>query len=508
MIIIRQSKNSRNYMIANNLQLNHITEYFRQYFNHGSVIDLEMRLTDLGFESLDYIALGTYIFKTLNQWIDVTKINNETRIADLPFCLISIPQEKNAHHHVKLDKIRQHAYTYELNNKYTPISAYKIHYLALKPGINLSLLEHAIRETLDNHYLLNSKLVKGLDGYYFEPSSKQVTIYFKSSFFFPKRDLTKLITTVYSDRLASIYLNKKGKNFYLIIAYHHIIIDGWSKALIQEEIFRRYANQYIKPLKNKLQEKRALNNIYNASLNESVNLEALKKILNSTKNPQEYFELTYLFSNALEYSASNIILTEHQLNKYAKAHTIQKCPYSTLIVFLVYEMLRKISGSDKLALYISLSNRFLPIPEICDLITDISQGLPLLLNKERINSSELAQQITETLKIYFKNMSYAAINQILLDNDTFLNRYISPFHQPYFLMLTYVNDISKGLYGTKSILNNYIQWSNSKTLLYPYGKYIFFHIEHIKNNLVINIHSSASKGVHAKFLKYISSNFI
>ena len=95
---------------------NKITNYFHRYFQNGSV-NMEARLVDLGFESIDYLAFGAFLIKTMNKWFDITKVNKQTRICDIHSYLQDIHLEKTKYIDVKLDKVQQHAYASQLHNK-------------------------------------------------------------------------------------------------------------------------------------------------------------------------------------------------------------------------------------------------------------------------------------------------------------------------------------------------------------------------------------------------------
>lgn len=486
-------------MILTTIQLNELFNYFLRYFTDETLFNTKKRLIDLGFESLDYLELGAFILKNLKQWLDISQINKETKICDLPFYLIDPPKIKCKSNHVKLLKIKQQFYKYQFQDPNSLDITFSTNYYGLKSDINLSLLEDKIRETLDNHYLLNTRLMKQLDDYYFIPTEQQESIYIKSSFFSKEN---KFIVTVHSHRLVNIYLYKKNKIAYLIIAFHHAVMDGWSRQVILEEIFRRYSGQHNTPPKDKALEIAALNNIYDISLTTRCNIQELKKLLNSIKNPKQFFEVDYLFYGPIEHNSDVVLITEQELEQYTG---LNHFPYSTLVFLFIYTILNKISGHDKFAIHTSLSDRLLPIPEICDLIGDLTRGLPILLDKKEYNAYQFAHEINETLRIYFQHMPHSVTDRILLDGDTFLNRYLSPFHQPYYLLLTYINDISKTLYKSPSIINKYIDWPNSRGFVSQQSKNIFFVVEHYDNNLVLYIHTSAARGVHTKIMNYISN---
>lgn len=482
-----------------------ITNYFQRYFKND-LVDTEVRLVDLGFESMDYIELASFLLETMHKWLDISKINNATKISDIFACLLTVQEEETNKKRVKLDKIQQNAYSYEFHHNHPEAVTYIIHYLNLQESIDIPKLEEAIRKTLDNHYLLNSKLTREIDDYYFDPAPKQSSIYFKGSVFFPERDIVKLRVTIHAERLVNIYLQRKKKQYYLIIAFHHIAMDGWSNKIILEEIFRRYADLYPKKQKNPQAEIQALNRTYHASLNEPSNPEELKKIFNAI-DPEQFYQLDHLFYGTLQFNSSCLVVTTKQMKQYADKNHMNGVPLNVIITVLLYNLLCKVSGSDKLTLYTSLSNRFLPIPGIRELVTNLATGLPLFLEQAQLTPKQFAETINETLKIYFKHMSYGAITRILLEGKTLLNQYISPYHQPYYLMLTYMDDMNRTMYGNDSIVNHYIHWPKSKTYICTLGRLIFFHVEHLNDNLVINIHSSAAKGVHTRLLHQLKTIF-
>ena len=482
-----------------------ITHYFQRYFKGGAV-DTEVRLINLGFESIDYIELASFLLKTTHKWLDISKIDNHTKISDINNCLSHVHFDSVNNETVILDKFQQFCFSSELKNKHPDIDAFVLHYLYLKESINIPRLEHAIKETLNNHFILNSKLTRTLDGYSFEHTSKQPDLYFKGSIFFPKRDISKLRITVHCDRLVNIYLQRKRNQYYLIIAFHHIAMDGWSNKIVLEEIFRRYAGLYKKRQNNRLAEIQALNRTYTASINESSNTEELNKIFNSI-NPKSYFELDHLFYEPVQSNSSSIVITVQQIKQYAAANSINGFSVIVIIICLLYDLLAKVAGVDKLALYTSLSNRYLPIPGISELITNLVTGYPIFLDQAQYKPHQFATKISETLNTYFKHMSYGAITRALMERNTILNQYISPYHQPYYLMLTYINDPSRINYGSNSIINNYICWPKSKTYIDIFGKTVIFYIEQLNDSLIINIFSSATKGVHTRLLHQLQTIF-
>ncbi|AHE68151.1 hypothetical protein Loa_02614 [Legionella oakridgensis ATCC 33761 = DSM 21215] len=70
-----------------------ITNYFQRYFKND-LVDTEVRLVDLGFESMDYIELASFLLETMHKWLDISKINNATKISDIFACLLTVQEEE------------------------------------------------------------------------------------------------------------------------------------------------------------------------------------------------------------------------------------------------------------------------------------------------------------------------------------------------------------------------------------------------------------------------------
>ena len=70
-----------------------ITTYFQPFFKDRPV-NFEAKLSDLGFESLDYIELAAFFLKKTNNWIDISQLNNHSKISSLSSYLINSNIEK------------------------------------------------------------------------------------------------------------------------------------------------------------------------------------------------------------------------------------------------------------------------------------------------------------------------------------------------------------------------------------------------------------------------------
>ena len=261
-------------------------------------------------------------------------------------CLISLePPSLSTEKMVKIDPLQKQGYDLQFKNKNTPFVSYIIHFLCLKKEIEIPKLQQAIKDTLNNHFLLNSKIVTEDDEFFFKEAAPQRNFIFKGSYFFPKKNISKLIITVYSKRLVNIFLYKKKGNYYLIISFHHIAVDGWSHKIIQEEIFRRYADLHPFPNKNLLEEITALNHIHAISVDQKSNTNELKGIYKDIV-PEEYSRINHLFNKKNEAHSYCFLLKRADVDQYARAHHIDDLPYSVILLFMFYHMARR--GSQKI----------------------------------------------------------------------------------------------------------------------------------------------------------------
>jgi hypothetical protein len=466
-------------------------------------IHLGMQLKELGFESIDYIQLATYLFNETNKWVDISKIDEEMSLSSLGSCLADTkPCSVNLTETIKLDRLKARGYAAQINGEENNRVSYVVHFLALQEHVDLNRLKSAIIDTLNNHFILNSKLTCVMNEYYLTAAEQQSDIWFKGSFLFPKKDLDSLAITVHSPRLANIYLQKKKGHCFLIISFHHIIMDGWSHKLVQEEIFRRYAGLPVE--QNTInQDFISLSNIYPASMNEPSNTNELKAVFNAIK-PGHYRNIDCLFEEKLETKYCNLVISKEEMDDYAQRNNIQDYPYSTIFSFMMYDMIKQLSGQDKLLLYISLSNRFLPIPGVVELVGNMVTGLPLFLHKNQMSSQDFAGHIDKILQLYFKHMSYGAVVRLLMEGDALLNKYISPFTAPYYILLTFTNNVTKMVYEEDPITGNYVHWNKSKCYLHDKNKRLFCDVHDMGSAFYVHFHSRMKKGIHHSML----SNFL
>ncbi|KTD60704.1 condensation domain-containing protein [Legionella shakespearei] len=479
-----------------------IVEYLQLHCKNQE-IHLGMQLKELGFESIDYIQFATYLFNETKQWLDISKLDEEKPLSALGSCLSDTnPCAVNLKESIKLDRLKARGYAAQINGEESNRVSYVVHFLALQEHVDLNRLKSAIIDTLNNHFILNSKLTCVNDEYYLIAAERQSDIWFKGSFFFPKKDINSLAITVHSPRLANIYLQKKKGHSFLIISFHHIIMDGWSHKLVQEEIFRRYAGLPVEQ-NNISKDFISLNNIYPVSMNEPSNTKELKAVFNAIK-PGHYRNFDCLFEKKTETKYCNLVISKEEMDDYAEKNNIQGYPYSTIFSFMMYHMVRQLSGHDKLLLYISLSNRFLPIPGVVELVGNMVTGLPLFLDENQMSSQDFAAHIDKLLQLYFKHMSYGAVVRLLMEGDALLNKYISPFTTPYYILLTFTNNVTKMVYKEDPITGNYVYWNKSKCYLHDKNKRLFCDVHDMGSEFYVHFHTRMKKGMYHSML----SNFL
>lgn len=485
-----------------------ILYYFQRFFAESPVY-IDARLIDLGLSSIDYIELAAFLLKTTKKWLDISRINDNSKISDIELYLLNLEVDKQSNKKMlRLDEFQRYAYRGQLNDEHSNFNTYIIHYLPLKSEINLPKLYNAIKDTLDNHFILNSKLIRLIDDYYFVNTNKQTEFIFKGSFLFPQRDLARLIVRVQSNRLVNIYVQRKKNNHYLIISFHHIALDGWSYKIVQEEIFRRYAGCHHLNRKNLTQDIASLNKMHSASLSEKSNTDELKSIF-APINPYNYGHLRPLFYGKLQTNYHCFVLPKEEMNNYKQKNNIMSNPSVVVIAFMLHQMIYQVFRVNKFIIDISFSNRYLPIPGITELVANLVTGMPLFLDNTKLEPQQFAAKINETLKIYFKHMSYGAITRILLENNTLLNEFISPYQRPFRVILSYTNNTSKITYGNDSITGHYINFN--KQICYvnlKEARTLLIDLQDMGEEFHLHLHSSMVKGAHFSMIdKFLKINF-
>lgn len=474
-----------------------IFEYFTRFFDRQP-IDIERKIVDLGLESIDYLEMAEEFLRITGKWLDVAKIHNEMRIADIGSCLVELnlthasPQNK-----VMLNPLQRGFYSKELDEHFDQ-SLCIIASLCLQGISDIRQLEIAIADTLANHFMLNSKL-KWIDSdYFFVSAGMQTDFNLRAPIFFSKKELQRLITTVHADRLVRIYVQKKKNHYFLIMAYHHIALDGWSAALVREEIFRRYEGTHEIKCINQEEEINALNRAAEFREHTRNTLRELKTRL-SQINPYEYNHLEPLFQGTLENRNTCFTLEKKWVDQFAHQHQIQDSPYSVIFALVFHQMISQIAGVNKLFFYMSFSNRNLPIPHIKELIGNLATGLPVFFNNKNLTTQEFAAQIKDNFTLYFKNMSYTRLVEIW-ENEIINQRFMSPRHQRYRLVYTYINKITEDEY----IQNKYIDWDKSINETLPENsanvsgkkKVAFLRVYNMGPHFVVMLSTQMKKKVH------------
>lgn len=477
-------------------QINELVDYFKRFF-HDQEIDLEARIIDLGLESIDYIEMAEEFLKITGKWLDVSKITDETRIADLDSCLINLNLQKSTFNKaVKLHPMHRAYYIQERKEHREENEIYHISSFCLQDNMDLNKLEKAITETIDNHFILSSKLEYIDHDYFFVSTNPQTNFKLRTPIFFPKSTLNKLKTSVRSERLVKIYIQKKKNNYFLIIASHHIALDGWSAVLLREEIFRRYEGRQEQTFLNRAEEIEYLNKVNEVWLQNNDTINELKLLLTQV-NPLEYNQLDSLFNGVLHQQHSCFVIEKERVDQFARHNKIQEFPYSVIFALLLQKLISELANVNKLFFYVSFSNRNLPVPNIKKLITNLATGLPVFFDSSNKTLQELAQQIQASLTIYFKNMNYAALADIW-QNEIINRSLLSPREQPYRIVYTYINKVA----GDEYIQNKYIDWNQSANEINPGKKgVLFLRVYNLGSQFVVIFNSHMNKNLHEHLIQ-------
>jgi acyl-coenzyme A synthetase/AMP-(fatty) acid ligase len=482
-------------------QIDEVSDYFKRFF-HEKEMDINLRIMDLGLESIDYIEMTDEFLKLTGRWLDISKINNDTRISNITSCLVHLNMEKSdITHAVKLNYIKKIIYSIELNDpEYKNWKCFIASYL-LKVDINIERLETAIAETLSKHFILTSKLELRDDDYFFVNTNIQSNFRLRTPIFFPKSTYSKLSTSVHSDRLVRLYIQKKGGHYFLIMAYHHIALDGWSALLVREEIFRRYEGGHrIKSIK-KTDEIEYLNRAHQINLNNNNNFNELKSLLLQV-NPDDYNHLDPLFHGILEKKTTCFSIEKDSIDHFIRKNKLQTFPYSVVFALLLHQVMSCIAKINKLIFYITFSNRNLPVPHAKDLLTNLATSLPVFLDSTNLTPRAFASQIKENLTVYFKHMSYGELTEIW-SNEIINRRFLAARNHPYHLIYTYINKIIDDEY----VQNNYIDWDNSTNETRPGNRSnqgsTFLSVYNMGSQFVVTLNSKMTKGLHSSLIKEI-----
>ena len=331
---------------------NDLNQYFKKFFPDQD-IDNNTLIQNLGLESIDYIELSLFFLKKTGKWFDSSRINAHTKIKDLYSYLTPMNfKDTKIKHAVKLHWLSE-AYFIQQKREIYLVSSF-----CLDKKVDLDKLELAIAQTIDQHFMLSCKLVNIKDEYFFEKTESQTNFWLKTPLLF-KKYRSKLSVFTYSERLVYIYLQKKNKQNFLIIAFNHIALDGWSALLIREELFRNYEG-YKESKLPKNEEIKALNKINEIWLPTNNSLYEFEKELLKI-NPIEYNQVRHLFDIDLVPRNSCFLITKEKTDQYISNNKLINIPYSVLFALILNQAIQQLINNKKLMFYVSFSNRNLPI---------------------------------------------------------------------------------------------------------------------------------------------------
>ena len=265
-----------------------------------------------------------------------------------------------------------------------------------------------------------------------------------------------------------------------------------SNMMVREEIFRRYEGRHVTTYRDKAEEIKSLNKTSHTWISDGHNSDELASKLLSI-NHAEYNQLDVLFHGEVQIQFSCFVIEKEYVDQYALNNEIQGFPYSVIFALLCYQSISYLSGVNKLFFYTSLSNRYLPILRIKELLTNMATALPLYLDNTNLSSKQFAEKINKDLTLCSRQMSYGALQQ-LWGKEPRLRDKMSPRQQRYSLLYTYINKITDDKDYSQ---NHYINWSKSRCEIFPGNrKTVFFRVYNMGSKFIINIDSQMIKGFH------------
>lgn len=471
-------------------QTNDFSYLFQPFFPMQKV-NCNAKIVDLGMESIDYIELSQSLLKLTGKNLDFSKMSATTRIADLNNCLTKIQCDTSLQeqHEVKLSPRQTAYYKKEIQKNNAKLSHRHIAFLCLKKPIDIGQLEQAIAETIANHFMLSCRLECRNGEYFLVRASLPTHFKIRAPLLFINKLPSELQLTIHSDRLVKIGLQQRKNNLFLVISYHHIVLDGWAVSLLREEIFRRYEGIPVEKVAQG-EEIKCLNQVRDINYKNNI-LSETKKIL--CVNYLEFNQFKNLFNSTMEARHTTFEVSKEQIDSFIKRFKIENASYNIVGALLLYLTLKEITQKNKILFLLTLSNRHLPILNIHKLITCMAQVLPLFIDAQHKTIPEVVEYLQECFTHYFKHMSYS--DSVELWNELF-NESISMHDKPIQIIYTYINKIT-----TEFTQNKYINWSESINELCFRKKIIFFRVYNFESKFVIILNTKIKKGYHDQMIK-------
>jgi hypothetical protein len=468
-----------------------IIAFFKKFFPNQEV-NTQAFIMSLGLDSSDYIELAQQCFKQTGKWLDNSQINKFTRISDLPSYLITMHFKKT----LPTTAVKVHPSLVwgilELNTE-----IYLISYLCLDKSINFKKLESAIAQTIEYHFMLSCKIVRINEEYFFERTHPQTDFWLPKPFF--KKNLSTVKVFTHSERLVYFYLQRRGKQTFLIIAFNHIALDGWSVVLLREELFRRYEG-YKERVLSKSKEIELLNRINDIWLPTSLcELEQELKNINIS----EYTQVDKLFNGPLVTHNTTFSIPQEKVDKFIAHNHLGSIPYSVIFALVLSNSLCELIKKNKLMFHMAFSDRNLPIEGIKTLLMCVATAFPIFFNSEHKTVLECAQELQRLFSIYFKNMHYSAAAE-LWEKQIIERKYLFSGEFSHMIAFSYVNKINEIDY----IQNKFIDWNNSINEFYAPEKVgVHFRVANLDTQFLIVLTTTISQGLHEQILNYIHRIF-
>ncbi|HJK87963.1 MAG TPA: condensation domain-containing protein, partial [Candidatus Megaira endosymbiont of Mesostigma viride] len=212
-------------------------------------------------------------------------------------------------------------------------------------------------------------------------------------------------------RLYIVYL--ANNKYYLIWSRHHILIDGWSSAIVINQVFQVY---------QAILNQQEYNFPKSSSYKDYIKFLKYQDLLKEKKFWKYYFKdflpSTEFFSNicekdVLEYGSFSLKISSDDLGRYQKVARKYNLTINTLFQGAIGLILYKYLNNKYLSLGVTVSGRGVPLLNINNMVGLFINTLPLLIkiNNTNINTLEFLKDLQGKMQL-LNEYSFSSLAKI------------------------------------------------------------------------------------------------
>lgn len=268
-------------------------------------------------------------------------------------------------------------------------------------------------------------------------------------------DLTELPGETYEEKLKAILSQERKGGFsaveapllkvglvylpddcyWMILSYHHAILDGWSLPILFQELFNNYQGQYQAgtPIKNRGSNKSYFK--WLASLNKTDAREYWSAYLKDYREPAilHITRNNTSGSNKPNYGKLSSFISEEVTGKLTSFARRERITLNTLMQSAFGILLGRYSASNDIVFGTTVSGRSAEVNEVDSLVGMFINSIPLRIKlSPSVTVSELLKEVHSTQTVREK-YSYLSIDEIALQSE------LPPGHSLFDATLTFEN---------------------------------------------------------------------